>query len=297
MKKGSNDLLLGAHMSIAGGLDRAAERGRSIGCNTIQIFTKSNNQWRAKPLTDEQVERFHQSQDESGIAPIIAHDCYLINLASPDREKYQKSFRAFLEEMQRAERLGLPYLVMHPGAHLGSGESRGLRKIALALNRLHQKTPGYRLIVLLETTAGQGTGLGYRFEHLAEIIEGVEQPERLGVCFDTCHVFAAGYDIRTPTGYREVMQEFDRTIGLERLQVFHLNDSKKPLGSRVDRHEHIGKGHIGLETFRMILQDQRFRNVPKILETPKGRDLAEDRMNLKRLRQLARKNMTEAKRR
>lgn len=283
----ANGLLLGAHMSIAGGLERAAERGHSIGCNTIQIFTKNNNQWKGKPLTEAQVERFRQAQAESGITPIFAHDCYLINLASPDRENYQKSFRAFLDEMQRAERLGLPYLVMHPGAHLGLGETRGLKRVIHALNRLHRKTPGYRLKVLLETTAGQGTALGYRFEHLAEIIEGVEEPQRLGVCFDTCHVLAGGYDFRTPAGYRKVMRQFDRALGLGRLRVFHLNDSKRPLGSRVDRHEHIGKGHVGREAFRMILQDRRFLKVPKVLETPKGKGQAEDRRNLRLLRRLA----------
>jgi len=286
--KQTNRLLLGAHMSIAGGLERAAERGRSLGCTTIQIFTKNNNQWRGKPLSAAQVERFRQAQADSGIAPIFAHDAYLINLACPHRDIFEKSFHAFLDEMQRAERLGLPYLVMHPGAHLGSGEARGLKRIIRALNRLHRKTPGYRLKVLLETTAGQGTGLGSRFEHLAEIIEGVEEPGRLGVCFDTCHVLAAGYDIRTPAGYRGVMQEFDRVIGLERLCAFHLNDSKKPLGSRVDRHEHIGRGHVGREAFRLILQDKRFRTAPKVLETPKGKDMAEDRRNLRILRRLAR---------
>ncbi len=275
-------------MSIAGGLERAAERGRSVGCNTIQIFTKNNSQWKGKPLTEAQVERFRQAQAESGIAPIFAHDCYLINLASPERGNYQKSFYAFLDEMRRAERLGLPYLVMHPGAHLGSGETRGLKRVIRAFDRLHGKTEGYRLMVLLETTAGQGTALGYRFEHLAEIIQGVERPERLGVCFDTCHVLAAGYDFRTPAGYRKVMRQFDRTLGLQRLRVFHLNDSKKPLGSRVDRHEHIGKGQVGREAFRMILQDRRFLKVPKVLETPKGKDQAEDRMNLRTLRRLAR---------
>jgi len=288
LKKSPAGLLLGAHMSIAGGVERAAERGRSVGCNTIQIFTKNNNQWNAKPLTDEQVEKFHRSQAETKITPIFAHDSYLINLATPQRENYQKSFNAFLDEMQRAERLGLPYLVMHPGAHLGAGESRGLKKVIDSFNRLHKKTPGYRLVVLLETTAGQGTGLGYRFEHLAEIIEGVEEPQRLGVCFDTCHVLAAGYDIRTPSGYRKVMREFDETVGLDRLRAFHLNDSKKPLGSRVDRHEHIGKGHVGLEAFRMILGSRRFRKVPMVLETPKGPDMAEDRVNLETLRRLAR---------
>jgi len=273
-------------MSIAGGLDRAIERGQSLGCRTIQIFTKNSNQWKSKPLTNDAVEAFRRAWAESGIGPVFAHDSYLINLASPDAEKHRKSMKAFLDEMRRAERLGLAYLVMHPGSHLSSGESKGLRKIARSLDRLHRQTAGFNLIVLLETTAGQGTNLGHRFEHLAEIIDQVEQPERLGVCFDTCHALAAGYDIRSAAGYRKVMREFDRVLGLERLRVFHLNDSKKPLDSRVDRHEHIGKGQLGLEPFRLILNDRRFKKVPKVLETPKGPEMEEDRVNLQILRDL-----------
>lgn len=273
-------------MSIAGGLEKALERGRSIGCQTIQIFTKNNNQWRGKALSDVEAGRFCQVRAQSGIYPVFAHDCYLINLASPDREVHRKSLAAFLDELQRCERLGLQYLVTHPGAHLGSGEDRGIRRVAESLNRLHQKTPGFQVQVLLEITAGQGTSLGYRFEHLAEIISRTEQPERLGVCFDTCHALAAGYDLRNQASYRKVMKDFDQIIGLERLRVFHLNDSRKPLGSRVDRHEHIGKGQVGLEAFRLILNDRRFRQVPKVLETPKGEDMAEDKVNLSVLQSL-----------
>lgn len=285
MRKASS-VLLGAHMSIAGGLDRAIERGLSVECTAMQIFTKNNNQWNGKPLTAGEIERFKTAWEQSPIQTVFAHDCYLINLASPDALNYRKSIKAFADEMLRAERLSLSYLVTHPGAHLGTGESKGLKRVAESLNRLHDKTPGFRLQVLLEITAGQGSSLGYRFEHLAEIISQLEQPDRVGICFDTCHAFAAGYDISSPVGYKRTMKDFDRIIGLAKLKVFHLNDSKKPLGSRVDRHEHIGKGHLGLTPFSLILNDRRFRKIPKVLETPKGPDLAEDRENLTILRSL-----------
>lgn len=277
---------LGAHMSIAGGVDRAIQRGHSIGCETIQIFTKSSNQWRAAPLTDDVVQRFHANQQETGIGPVVGHDAYLINLASPDDALWQKSVDAFVVEMERAQRMGLPYLVTHPGAHTGSGEEAGIRRVAQAIDEIHARTPDVETMILLEITAGQGSGLGYSFEQLAAIIGLTHRPERLGVCFDTNHAFAAGYDFRTPETYAATFEAFDRTLGLHRLRVFHLNDSKRDLGSRVDRHEHIGKGFIGLEAFRFLLNDPRFADRPMILETPKGPDMAEDVENLRVLRSL-----------
>ncbi len=284
--------LLGAHMSIAGGLHLAIERGQSVGCTALQIFTKNNNQWQGKALSEEEAEQFRQAWAASGIGPIIAHNAYLINLASPDEETHRKSMTAMLDELHRAERLGLSGLVIHPGSHLGKGESWGLKRIASSLDALHAKTPGFRVKILLEITAGQGNHLGYRFEHLAEILNRVEQPERLGICFDTCHAFAAGYDIGTMAGYRKTMSEFDATLGLDRMMAFHLNDSKNAPGSRVDRHEHIGQGTLGLDAFRFILNDRRFASVPKVIETPKQPDLEEDRMNLNVLRGLFKKSKT-----
>jgi deoxyribonuclease-4 len=277
---------LGAHMSIAGGVDRALLRGHQIGCQTIQLFTKSNHRWAASPLEDETIERWYRNRDETGIAPIVAHDSYLINLASPDDELWQRSLDAFVVEMERCETLSIPYLVMHPGSHTGSGEEAGLRRIAMALDRAFERRPGARVKVLLETTAGQGTSLGYRFEHLAQIRALTSADDRLGICFDTSHVLAAGYDIRTPEGYEDTFQQLDRVIGLEQLFVFHVNDSKRDLGSRVDRHQHIGQGYVGLEGFRLLLNDRRFCGHPMLLETPKGPDMREDVENLAILRGL-----------
>ncbi|MBC7258601.1 MAG: deoxyribonuclease IV [Chloroflexi bacterium] len=277
---------LGAHMSIAGGVDRAIQRGHSIGCEAIQIFTKSNNQWRAAPLTDETLERFHANRRATGIAPIVGHDAYLINLASPNPELWRKSVDAFVDEMERAGRMGLPYLVTHPGAHTGAGEEAGLRRVAQALDEIHERTAHVPTRILLETTAGAGSTLGGSFEQLAEIIAQTRHPERIGVCFDTCHAFAAGYDLRTPEAYAATFDAFDRILGLHRLRVFHLNDSKRELGSRADRHEHIGQGFLGLEAFRLLVNDPRFADRPMILETPKGPDMAEDVENLRVLRAL-----------
>ena len=263
---------LGAHMSISGGLKNAFDRGREVGCDAIQIFTKNASQWKAKPITSDDAREFLDTQDQTGITPAFAHDSYLINLASPDPVLHEKSIAAFKIEMERAELLKLPLLVMHPGSHVGSGEEEGLKKIAESFNRLHSECPDLKLKVALETTAGQGTNLGYRFEHLRQIIDQVEEPDRLAVCLDTCHVFAAGYDISTPSGYEAVMEEFDRVIGRSRLAAFHLNDAKKGLGSRVDRHEHIGHGALGLEAFRCLVNDPRLIDVPMALETKKGTD-------------------------
>lgn len=275
-------------MSIAGGLDQAPLRGRQVGCDTIQVFTKSNRQWHARRLSDREVEAFKATLKATGIGPVVAHDCYLVNLAAPRGPLWKKSVAAFRVELERAGRLGIPYLVTHPGSHVGAGEAEGIRRVAEALNVLHAALPRRGGVqILLETTAGQGTSLGYRFEQLAAILEGVEQADRVGICLDTCHVFAAGYDIRSAEGYRKTLAEFTACLGLARLKAIHLNDSKGGLGSRVDRHEHIGEGRLGLGPFRRILSDPRLRRVPMILETPKGDDfITADRRNLARLRRL-----------
>ena len=282
---------LGSHMSIAGGLDQAPLRGRQAGCDTIQVFTKSNRQWGARPLSDREVEAFKANLAATGIGPVVAHDCYLLNLAAPRAALWRKSVAAFRVELERAERLGIPYLVTHPGAHLGRGEADGIARVAEALNLLHAALPSARVQVLLETTAGQGSSLGYRFEQLAAILAGVERADRLGVCLDTCHVFAAGYDIRSAEGYRRTLWELDACVGLRRLKAIHLNDSVQGLGSRVDRHAHIGVGRLGLEAFQLILNDRRLRRVPMVLETPKDDDFVRaDRRNLGRLRRLIRRS-------
>lgn len=283
--------LFGAHMSIAGGYEKALLAARKYRCDTVQLFTKNNNQWHARELSDDEVARFRQVLQETRLRAPMAHDGYLINLASPQETLYRKSVEAFVVEVQRAERLGLHYLVMHPGAHLESGEEAGLARVAQALDEVHRRCRGYRLQVLLETTAGQGTTLGYRFEHLAGILERVADPDRLGVCLDTCHVFAAGYPLAPASEYRRTFRHFDQVVGLKKLKAFHVNDSLRPLGSRVDRHAHIGQGQIGLEAFRLLVNDPRFRNKPMVLETPKespdGRDM--DAVNLRTLRRLVRR--------
>jgi deoxyribonuclease IV len=279
-------MLLGAHMSIAGGVFNAPIAGKKATCDTVQIFTKSSNQWKAKPLTDEEIARFFEEQENTGVTVSCAHDSYLINLGSPDKELYKKSSEAFEIEYERCNMLKIPSLVMHPGSHLGDGEEAGLKRIADAFNRLFEKHPANRTIVCLETTAGQGTNLGYRFEQLAQIIDWVEDKPRIGICLDTCHIFAAGYPIQTEKDYKATMKEFDTVLGLERLKAIHLNDSKKGFGSKVDRHEHIGKGEMGLEPFRFLLNDKKLSKIPKILETPKGEELLEDIENLKILRSL-----------
>jgi deoxyribonuclease IV len=280
-----NKLLAGAHMSIAGGLYKAFERGKKTGCRTIQIFLKSSNQWKAKLLTEEDKARFQSEQIKSGISPVIAHDSYLINLASPDPALYQKSLSAFVEELERANFLGVPHVVLHPGAHVGSGIDAGISRVAQALKQA-LKQVGPPVGILLENTAGQGSSLGYRFEELAAILDLMGNPDRVGVCLDTCHAFAAGYDIRTDDGYDKTMREFDRLVGIEKIRAFHVNDSRKDLATRVDRHCHIGKGFLGLNAFRLLVNDARFAAVPKILETPKGTGFLEDRRNLATLKSL-----------
>ena len=273
-------------MSISGGVDTAFDRGAQIGCDAMQIFTKNNNQWRAAPLKEEVVERYHRRQAETGITPVVAHASYLLNLATPDDELWRKSIDALLVELERCEVLDIPYLIIHPGSHMESGEDAGIARVAEALNLAHERLPDVQVKITLETTAGHGTNLGYRFEQLAAMIEGTEARDRLTVCYDTCHTLAAGYDFRTPEGYAEVFKQFDEVIGLDRLTVFHFNDSKKDMGSRIDRHAHIGEGEVGLDGFRHILNDPRFQETPMLLETPKSKDMHEDVENLARLRAL-----------
>lgn len=294
-KSTSPDPLIGAHESIAGGVHRAFERAASVGCRTLQVFTKNSNQWRAKPLSGEDIQNYKTVSSESSIGPVIAHDSYLINLCARDPAILKKSKEAFIDELERCRMLGIPYLNFHPGAHMGAGEEEGIKLIIDSLNEAHVQTPVSPVLSVIETTAGQGSAIGYRFEHLRKIIDGVEAPGRMAVCIDTCHIFAAGYDISTEAGYRATMEEFDAVVGLARLVAIHVNDSKKGLGSKVDRHEHIGKGAIGRGGFACIMQDERLEKIPKILETPKGEDLREDRMNLGVLRRLARQKQGEAK--
>jgi deoxyribonuclease-4 len=280
--------LFGAHMSIAGGCHQALLTAQSYRCDTVQLFTKNSNQWNGKELTPDDIRTFRQTLRRTRLRLPMAHDSYLINLASPDEVLYRRSIEAFALEMQRAECLGFRYLVTHPGAHTGSGEDAGLTRVATALDEIHRRCAGFRVQVLLETTAGQGSSLGHRFEHLAGILSRLAEPERVGICFDTCHVFAAGYALAPESEYRATLRAFDQVIGLRRLSAFHLNDSLKPLGSRVDRHAHIGRGCLGLEPFRLLVNDRRFRNRPMVLETPKE-EAAEgdmDRVNLDVLRGL-----------
>lgn len=284
-------MLIGSHVSIAGGLHKAFATAQEIGCTAMQMFTKNANRWQAKPLTDTAIDAFTSAWNASNIQSIAVHDSYLINLATAKLALLEKSRKALLEELQRCEQLGIPYLVMHPGAHVGSGEEDGLKRVAESFDIIHEQTPGYACQILIETTAGQGTTLGYRFEHLAAIRDLTQEPERLGVCLDTCHIFAAGYELRTGDGYHATMQAFEDIIGLPQLMLLHVNDSLKPLGSRIDRHQGIGQGYIGREGFRHLMQDQRLARVPKILETPKADDpIASDRQNLQILRELAQEN-------
>ncbi len=278
--------LLGAHMSIGGGVHRAIERACAIECTAMQIFVKNNMQWFARPLTGEEIKAFVKHRERKQLAAVFAHANYLINLAATNPQFHANSLRALAEELIRADALQLPFLVMHPGAHLGAGEEAGLEKIIASLNAIFATIPKVKTKVALETTAGQGSCLGHKFEHLAQIIAGVREPERLCVCLDTAHVFAAGFDLTSEAGTRRMFREFDRTIGLERLAALHLNDSKTGRGSRVDRHEHIGKGRIGLDAFRFIMRDRRFRKIPKVLETPKGKEMREDVENMRVLRGL-----------
>ena len=261
--------LFGAHMSIAGGLHNALLSAQQYGCATVQLFTKNASQWAARPISPDEIALFRQTLRASKLCFPMAHDSYLINLASPDDGLYRKSIEAFVVELTRAEALGLSYLVMHPGACLDSSEAAGLARVVQALDVVHDRCPDFRVQVLLETTAGQGSCLGHRFEHFGAILAGVKDARRLGVCLDTCHVFAAGYSLATPADYEQTMRAFHKLVGIPKLKAFHLNDSRKPFGSRVDRHAHIGLGELGLEPFRLLVNDPRFRNRPMVLETPK----------------------------
>jgi deoxyribonuclease-4 len=278
--------ILGAHMSIAGGYYKAVETAARCGCDCVQLFTKNNNQWNAKPISPEDIDKFRSALAELKIEHPISHDSYLINLASPDEVLWRRSIDAYVIELQRAEQLGIAYVVMHPGAHVASSD--GLARVVAAFDEVHARTPGLAACTLLETTAGQGSALGWRFEHLAEIKSGVKSPERLGVCLDTCHLFAAGYPLGSAAEYAATMKDFDSVVGLDQIKAFHLNDSKKEFGSRVDRHEHIGRGRMGLAPFRNLLNDPRFAQTPMYLETRKGQeDGAElDMVNLQTLRGL-----------
>lgn len=278
--------LLGAHVSISGGIHNAPERGVKTGCGVIQVFTQNANQWRGKPVSAADAALFREKFAASGLADIVSHDIYLINLAAAPGEVKDKSLIAFKEEMERCAQLGIDKIVMHPGSHNGDGEEVGIRRICEAFDLLFELVPQFTGKILLENTAGQGSNLGYKFAHLKAIMEGTSYPDKFGVCFDTCHAFASGYPITDHDGYRRTFEEFDEAVGLSRLMAFHLNDSKKGLGCKVDRHEHIGAGTLGLEPFRMILNDPHFRLVPKFIETPKGDTDEMDAVNLKLLRSL-----------
>ena len=277
-------------MSIRGGASMAIERARSIRCTAMQIFVKNNMQWFARPLTGEEIGAFLNHVQRGELLSVFGHANYLVNLAAINPQFHANSIRALAEELVRADQLELPFLVLHPGAHLGAGEEAGLKKIVNSVDEVFRKIPKVRTKIALEITAGQGSCIGHRFEHLAHIIANVREPERLRVCVDTAHLFAAGYEIGSEPGVRKVFREFDRVIGRSRLVAIHVNDSKTGRGSRVDRHEHIGKGRIGMDAFRFIMCSPRFRRIPKVLETPKGKDLREDVMNLKTLRALSNKS-------
>lgn len=281
-------VLLGAHMSTSGGLSTAFDRGAKVGCTTMQVFTKNQNRWQQKPTPPEEIERWAQKQAETGIRPVVSHAAYLINLGTPKEDLWNKSLDALVDELTRAEELGLLGVVLHPGAHMGEGEEAGIARIVKGINAAHRRTPGFKTLTLVEQTAGQGTVLGYKFEHLQAMWQGATEPERLAFCLDTCHLFAAGYDLRTEQAYADTMGHFDDLCGMERVRCFHLNDAKKPLGSRVDRHEHIGTGQLGLDAFGFILNDPRLVQVPKIIETEKSEDMHEDVENLRVLRSLIR---------
>jgi deoxyribonuclease-4 len=270
-------LMLGSHQSIAGGVEKSLARGQQDGCDTIQIFVKTPNRWVSKPFERENISAFKEAVAEIDIWPVFAHALYLINLATPDDALWQKSVDALVDDLERCEQLGLPGLVIHPGSHMNSGEEAGLARISSALDEVHARLPGYGVQVWLETTAGQGAHLGHTFAQLRAMVDGVKAPERLGICFDTAHAFAAGYELRTREGYETTWAEFDGTLGLEQLRAMHLNDSKRELGSRVDRHEQIGQGLLGLEPFRFLVNDPRFRGIPMTLELePEGDTIREN---------------------
>jgi deoxyribonuclease-4 len=280
---------LGVHVSAAGGLDRGVENGARLGCDCLQVFVKNQRQWRAPHLDDNQITAFAAAVRTTGIEPVIAHASYLVNMASPEPAMRKRSARAMLDEITRCEALAIPMLVVHPGSAMNGTPKEAIRRIAQSIDRLHEATIGYRTKLLLETTAGQGSSIGHQFDQLRAIIDRLCEPERIGICLDTCHMFAAGHDFRSEADYHNLMELIDGTLGLGRVACIHLNDSKRDLGSRVDRHEHIGKGKIGMRGFAHFINDVRLAHVPMILETPKGtngRGTDLDRVNLRRLRAL-----------
>jgi deoxyribonuclease-4 len=282
--------MFGSHLSIAGRMHNAITKAEGFGMETVQVFTKNQQQWRVPPLAEEAITEWKSHLARVKFAQSVSHDSYLINLASPDAKVLGQSLDLFVEEIRRCDLLGIPWLVTHPGAHLGQGEEAGCKRVAQSLDEIHKRVPKSKTVTCLEITAGQGTCLGCKLEHLADIIAACKAPERLAVCLDTAHLFAAGYDFRTEKQYKDLQKQIDATVGRDRVKVLHLNDSKKELGSRVDRHDHIGRGKIGIDGFRGWVQDKQFRNVPKILETPKegkaedGREW--DAVNLETLRGL-----------
>lgn len=282
-------MILGAHESNAGGCFNAIYRGQQATCDAIQMFNKANNQWRAKPLQPEEIEKFFAAIEETGVTVACSHSSYLINLASPDKALNTKSYSSFKQEMERCNALKIPNLVIHPGSHVGSGEQEGMDRIIDNLNKALDELPDNMVTICLEATAGQGSNLGYSFEQLAYMVEKIDDENHIGICIDTCHIFAAGYPITEPSDYKKTIKKFDDVVGLSKLRVMHLNDSKKELGSRVDRHEHIGQGKIGLEGFRNIVNDKRFAKIPLIIETPKEDGVEEDIKNLALLRSLIKK--------
>ena len=281
-------MMLGAHVSISGGVHKAPEKARELTCDCMQIFSKNQMQWKSKHLTDEDTEKFREAIKQNEIKETVIHDSYLINLGSPEKDLLEKSRNAFVDEMTRAQKLGVRYLVFHPGAHVGSGEKEGLSRIAESLDWARKEFDSYDVELLLEITAGQGSVLGHTFEQLAEIIDKMEDPKATGICFDTCHAFAAGYDVKSKDGYEETMNSLDDVIGFDQLKAVHLNDSKGKKGERKDRHEQIGEGHIGLDGFKNIMNDDRLEDVPMVLETPKGDEMYAS--ELKTLRSLIKKD-------
>jgi len=278
--------LLGAHTSTAGGVDKAIDRALGVGCAAMQVFVKNNMQWFASPISDNEVRAFLDHPRRGELSSVFGHSGYLINLAATSEDFHAKSRRSLREELVRADQLRLPFLVLHPGAHMGAGVEAGLEKIVATIDEVFAEIPKVKTRIALETTAGQGSSLGHTFEHLEYILKNAREAERLCVCVDTAHLFAAGYDITTPAGAKKVFAEFDKRIGIKRLAAIHLNDSKAAFNSHVDRHEHIGKGKIGIEAFRFIMNNPRFAKIPKVLETPKGKEMAEDVVNMKVLRSL-----------
>ncbi|OUU24465.1 MAG: hypothetical protein CBC13_03445 [Planctomycetia bacterium TMED53] len=278
---------LGSHLSVSGGPWKAVEEAIELDIRALQIFTKNASRWVQKPIDPKHVEKFHAAIAEWGSHPLLSHDSYLINLASPKEELFQKSIAAFTDELERAELLGLDFLVMHPGAHVGSGVEAGIERIAVGMRESFERVPYVKTRVLLENTAGGGSTMGRSFEELRDLLAAIDTPERTGTCIDTCHMFAAGYELRTEEGYQETMKKLDKVLGARRVFALHLNDSKGDLGSHLDRHMHIGDGLIGKKGFQFVMQDDRFAGIPKILETPKVEDM--DQQNLSLLKKLAKK--------